>query len=82
MRIETYRDGQLVDVVEVDDETLDDPIGKAERDLVNRLRKFRDSNRDYLALDPPTNAQTNRQVAALTRQVNALIGSALRGERE
>lgn len=35
-------------------------------------------NRDFLALDPPTNAQVLAQVRALTRQNNGLIRLVLR----
>jgi hypothetical protein len=46
-------------------------------ELLRRARGALQSNRNYLATPTPTQAQVVAQVAALTRQVNALIRFAL-----
>lgn len=49
-----------------------------ELDAHAKLRAALLENRDYVALPTPTAAQTQRQVRALTRQVNSLIRLTLR----
>jgi hypothetical protein len=69
MRVETWQDGQLVHVEEWDDP----PEVAIRRNLEDRARAALDTNRTFLALASPTNAQTLAQVRQLTRQNTALI---------
>ena len=74
-RNETYRDGQLVDAVEVEVDITADVV---ELDTHTKLRRWRDTNRDFLQLPAPTAAESRDQVVKLTRQVNALMRLLLR----
>ena len=59
-------DGTFVPVDQVPDET---PEGNANRESIKaQAKNALESNRDFLALQSPTNAQTLAQVKALTRQ--------------
>ena len=51
----------------------DDPTANNAITLQDRARLAMISNRDFLALSSPTNAQNAAQVKALTRQNNGII---------
>ncbi len=74
-RNETYRDGKLVDVVEVE---VDVTAEVVEFDTHDKLRRWRANNREFLALPDPTAAESRAQVVKLTRQVNAMMRLLLR----
>lgn len=67
--IEVYRDGQIVERRAV---TVPDDIAN-ERRLRAAAHTALQANRDFLTLNPPTNAQTLAQVKALTRQNQGII---------
>ena len=73
-RNETYRDGKLVDVVEVEVDVTE----VVEFDTHDKLRRWRANNREFLALPDLHAAESRAQVVKLTRQVNAMMRLLLR----
>ena len=51
--------------------------GQNEQEVRRQAEASLERNKDFLALDPPTNAQNAAQIIALTKQINGIIRTAL-----
>ena len=68
-RIERWANGELVSV-----ELVDNPPEQVNRDTITEQAVAAlQSNRDFIDLTAPTNAEAVAQVKALSRQVNGII---------
>jgi hypothetical protein len=68
---EVYTSGGLI--ISSVTRTVDITAEVTEIDLRDKARAAVTSNRDFLAISTPTNAQVLAQVRALTKQMNAVI---------